>query len=139
MENCRILKQTKGRFMKQIIKHSNCCGLFLALCMMVLSGCSCSAPKPTPDSLAGFHVSSLGNLDSNKAITDDYKAYIQTLSPEERERNTDLIFFYEDGTGQHAVEIKIGLNGSNWHHILIYDKNNKRIKTIKYVSGSYAS
>ncbi|HSY16786.1 MAG TPA: hypothetical protein VK815_00565 [Candidatus Acidoferrales bacterium] len=107
---------------------------FLAAFVLV-AGC---ASKPTPDPLAGFHVSSLGNLDSNKAITDDYKAYIQKLSPDEQ-KYAGPIFFYEDGTGQHAVEIKIGLNNTAWEHVLIYDKGNKRIKTIKYSPGGYRS
>jgi hypothetical protein len=46
---------------------------------------------------------------------------------------------FEDGTGQHAVEIRIGLDATNWRHILIYDKNDNRIKTIKYADGHYAS
>jgi hypothetical protein len=129
--------------MKKIIKYSNCFGLVLALCTMVISGCSCSAPKPTPptpDPLAGFHVSSLGNLDSNKAITDDYKAYIQTLSPEEQKYlGPSPIGFFEDGTGQHAVQIQIALYGTWWFHDLIYDKDNKRVKTIKYAAGDYHS
>jgi hypothetical protein len=89
------------------------------------------------DPLVGFHFSSLNNLDSNKAITDDYKDYIQKLSPEERERVG--LKYFEDGTGQHAVRITIGLNGTVWRHVLIYDKYDKRIKTIKYASGDYAS
>ena len=105
---------------------------------MFLCGFGCSSSKPTPDPLASFHVSSLGNLDSNKAIIDDYKDYIQKLSPEER-RNLGPTFFYEDGTGQHAIDIAIGVNGRWWRHILIYDKDSKRIKTIKYATGYYAS
>jgi hypothetical protein len=98
----------------------------------------CVAPKPTPDPLAGFYVSSLGNLDNNKAIMDDYKDYIQkNLSAEER-KYAGPIFYFEDGSGQHAVRIEIGLNGTSWEHVLIYDKDNKRIKTIKYVAGHYA-
>jgi hypothetical protein len=54
------------------------------LLAMFLCGFGCSSSKPTPDPLAGFHVSSLGNLDKNKAITDDCNDYIQTLSPEEK-------------------------------------------------------
>jgi hypothetical protein len=124
--------------MKTSIKCSNYVGLVLALCVMVISGCSCSAPKPTPpmpDPLAGFHVSS---FDPNKAISDDYQDYIRTLSSGEQ-RSAGPIFYYEDGTGQHAVEIKVGLSGTVWLHILIYDKDNKRIKTIKHAIGHYAS
>ncbi len=48
----------------------------------------------------------------------------------------------EDGKGQHAVDIEMsgkgGIFKSLWRHILIYDKDNHRIKTIKYkLEGSY--
>jgi hypothetical protein len=105
---------------------------------MIFSGCSCSAPKPTPDPLAGFHEADLRDLHSNKIITDDYNAYIQTLSPEER-RHTSPTRIFEDGSGRHAVDVIIGINGRGWRHILIYDKDNRRIKTIKYATGYYAS
>ena len=124
--------------MKKLVKHSNKLTFALALCAMAISGCSCSAPKPTPDPLAGFHWSSLVNLDDNKTITDDYKNYILTLSPEEQRRAGPILYF-EDGTGQHAVDIEIGINGTSWKHILIYDKDDKRIKTVKYSPGGYAS
>lgn len=124
--------------MEKMIKYSNCIGLVLALCAIMVSGCSCSAPKPQPDPLAGWQVSDLKNLHDNKAITDDYKAYIQTLSLDEQ-KYAGPINFYEDGSGQHAVEIRIGLDGTEWRHVLIYDKDNKRIKTIKYEAGHYYS
>jgi hypothetical protein len=116
---------------------------YLALGILTLAsvfgfGFGCSSSKPMPDPLAGFHTSSLGNLDSNKAITDDYTAYIQTLLPEEK-KYTGPIQFFEDGTGQHAIQIQIALNGTWWFHDLIYDKDNKRVKTIKYSPGHYAS
>lgn len=126
--------------MKTTIKYIGYLGLVLALCAAVIFGCRCSTSIRTSDPLAGFHASSLGNLDSNKAITDDCNNYIKTLTPEEQKYlGPSPIDFYEDGTGRHAVEISIGLNGANWHHVLIYDKDNKRIKTIKYISGHYAS
>ena len=104
------------------------------LATMFLLGFGCNTSKPTPDPLAGFHFSSLNNLDSNKAISDDYKDYIQKLPPEEKGNAIPIVQYFEDGTGQHAVQITIGL-GTDWEHVLIYDKDNKRIKTIKYVSG----
>ena len=108
------------------------------LLAMFLSGFGCSSPKPTPDPLAGFQVSDLQNLVNNKVITDDYKAYIHTLSPKEQEfANVD--YYYEDGAGQHAILITIGLNHTNWRHVLIYNKDNKRIKTIKYADGGSMS
>jgi hypothetical protein len=31
------------------------------------------------------------------------------------------------------------LNGTAWNHVLIYDKDNKRVKVIKYVGYHYRS
>jgi len=107
--------------------------LFVAFAFFV--GC---ASKPTPDPLEGFHWSSLVNLDNNKTISDDYRNYIQTLSPDEQ-KSIAYIEYFEDGTGQHAVRITIGLNHTNWEHVLIYDKDNKRIKSVKYISGGSMS
>jgi hypothetical protein len=70
--------------MKIFFKYSNYFALVMALCIMVISGCSCGAPKPTPDPLAGFQPAALYTPETNKAITDDYKAYIQSLSSEEK-------------------------------------------------------
>ena len=47
--------------------------------------------------------------------------------------------FYEDGTGQHAVSFTIPVNGTDWGYVLIYDKNNKRVKAVRYVQGNYRS
>ena len=98
----------------------------------------CSASKPTPDPLAGYHWCSLVTLDSNKAISDDYRDYINKLPPEERKYVGPLQFF-EDVSGQHAIMIEVALNGTDWAHVIFYDKNNKRVKAIKYVAGHYAS
>jgi hypothetical protein len=125
--------------MKTIFKWPNHFWFALALCAMIFSGCSCAAPKPTPDPLAGFHEVDIQHLDSNKAITDDYKDYIQKLSPEETKYMGPNEFF-EDGTGQHAVRIETDINGTDaWYHVLFYDKDNKRTKVVKYFKGHYES
>ena len=46
--------------------------------------------------------------------------------------------FYEDVTGQHAVGFHIPHDGTWWGYVLIYDKNNKRVKAVRYVEGHYA-
>jgi ligand-binding SRPBCC domain-containing protein len=46
---------------------------------------------------------------------------------------------YENSAGQHAVKIETPVNGVYWEHVLIYDQNNKRIKTLKYFGGRYRS
>jgi len=81
----------------------------------------------------GYHV--------DQAITDDYQAYISALPSDERDvaKLTSFIDFREDGTGQHGVRISYQGGGDSWVIILVYDKNNKRVKTIKYLAGHYQS
>ncbi|MFZ0827850.1 MAG: hypothetical protein WAO02_10550 [Verrucomicrobiia bacterium] len=114
--------------------------VFLMLAAMFVIGFGCNIFKPMPDPLAGFHAGDFRTLDANKAITDDYKNYIQKLSPEEKKYlGPSPIDFFEDGKGQHAVRITIALNGTWWEHILFYDKNDRRIRVIKYSPGKYRS
>ena len=114
-----------------MIKYSNYFGMVLVLCVIVISVCSCSTSRPDP--LAGWQLDFAPHTDP--VIEKDYKEYIQKLNQDP----DPIIFFYKDGTGQHAVLIKMGINNQVWLHILFYDKNNKRIKVIKYVSGDYYS
>jgi len=103
---------------------------------MFLCGFGCSSSKPTPDPLAGWKMDFAPQLDP--VIAKDCQDYIQKLQPDEK-KSAQVNGYYNDGTGQHAVQITIALNGTWWRHILIYDKDNKRIKTIKYATGHYAS
>ncbi len=48
------------------------------------------------------------------------------------------VSYKEDRKGQHAIQIDIPLNGTYRHHVLIYDKDNKRTKVIVYELGHYA-
>ncbi len=52
-----------------------------------------------------------------------------------------VIDLLEDGTGQHAVSIEIFEKHKNasWHYVLIYDKENKRMRVIKYGYTRYMS
>ena len=91
------------------------------------------------DPLAGFHAGDDRTLDANKAITEDYKDYIQKLSPKET-RYLGPVFYFEDGAGQHAVRIESDIDGKDcWYHILFYDKDNRRVKVVKYFYGRYQS
>jgi hypothetical protein len=110
---------------------------------MVISGCSCSAPKPTPptpDPLAGFHEVDIQHLYDNKAITDDYNDYLQKL-PDKQKGYVGYKIFYENEAGQHVVNIQIfeGNKNASWNHVLFYDKDNKRIKSIRYNYNRYES
>jgi len=121
--------------MKNIINFRLSCLLFaLAISAIVVSGCSTS--KPTPAPLAGWKV--YYNHEPDQAIVKDYQNYIEMLSPEEK-KFAGIGQYYEDGAGQHAVEIQIPLNGTWRFHILIYDKDDKRIKVVKYSPGKYRS
>jgi len=109
--------------------------IFPFLLAMFLCGFGCSESKPTPDPLAGWQKDYTPQP-SDLIIEKDYLAYIHALSPDEQ-KSVGPVFYYKDGTGQHAVQITIGINGTVWRHDLIYDKDNKRIKAIKYASGDY--
>ena len=100
-----------------------------------LCGVGCSSSKPIPEPLAGWHTAS---KNPDQLIVNDYQNYIHTLSTEEQ-KFAGTILVFEDGTGQYAVRIEIGLSGTWWQHVLIYDKDDKRIKVIKYADGHYAS
>lgn len=111
--------------------------LCLLLAILIWTA-GCATQKPDP--LTGWtfrefdeylpirdqHHYSLDN-----AVTEDYQDFIT--------RNKlnllgAITGFYEDGTGQHAVKIVAFPPNQNsvWHYALIYDKDNKRIKIIKY-------
>jgi hypothetical protein len=108
----------------------------LMLMPMFILGFGCNTSKPTPDPLAGWQMDF--NSQPDQMIEMDYQDYIQTLTPDER-KFARAGHYYKDGTGQHALVVEIALNGTWWNHVLIYDKDNKRIKTIKYSPGSYRS
>jgi hypothetical protein len=105
----------------------------LLLAMLIwVAGCA------TPDPLAGWRSLGSDPNSVNKAIQVDYQDYIQKLPPEPRDYGSENSFF-EDGAGQHAVRIFIPTHRTSWLYILIYDKENKRIKVIKhkYLNGGY--
>jgi hypothetical protein len=109
--------------------------LFVLASMLWESGCETSTPDPT----AGWRILFSKDYDKlDKSILEDYRAYIEAL-PNGESRFVGPVTFLEDGAGQHAVRIEIALDGTDWAHVIIYDKNNKRVKIIKYVSGHYRS
>jgi hypothetical protein len=118
-----------------IISRFTFCFLLVA-CNCVVG---CTSLVHHSDPLAGWHHSfSQDPSKLDEVIVDDYQDYIHQLPARERKYVGD-IFFFEDGTGQHAVRISIPLDGTEWAHILIYDKNGKRIKVTKYRAGRYRS
>lgn len=99
-----------------------------------VAGC---ATQPEP--LAGWQpLFGRENEAENMVIKGDYQAYIQKM-PSSQSGFVGPIQLFQDGTGQHAVRIEIARNGTDWAHVLIYDKENKRVKVYRYVSGHYRS
>jgi uncharacterized protein YceK len=102
---------------------------------------------PDPDPLAGWK-SNFGTQ-PDKVIEEDYQDYIQKLPPDQRKAliiNHYMVQLFEDGTGNHAMQIKIVINGITpwhngtlWKHVLIYDKSNTRMKALKYENGHLRS
>ena|SRR5580704_691573 len=128
--------------MEKLRRHFK--GSALVFCILLAGfffGDGCALQKPPPDPLAGWKI--LLNRDREKlsqAIRDDYRDYIRKLLTKKNYFiNESNIWFFEDGTGQHAVRIEIPSNGIWFAHDLIYDKNNKRTKVITYKRGAYRS
>jgi hypothetical protein len=116
-------------------------GRFTPCVLLMASMCvvGCTSLTHHSDPLAGWHWTfSQDPAKLDRTIVDDYQDYIQQLPARERKHVGD-IFFFEDGTGQHAVRISILLNGTEWAHILIYDKDGKRIRASKHRAGRYRS
>ena len=132
---CRTLIEYPQEHMK-ITKLITYCLLMVFVC-----GLGCTTSKPTPDPLTGFHEAFKAPAES---IGSDYHNYMQNcmrnLSTEEiKNLGPYPASFFEGDMGQHAIKIKIGMKGDSWVHILIYDKDNRRVKTFKYVAGHYRS
>jgi hypothetical protein len=70
----------------------------------------------------------------DKAVITDYNDYIKELPQAERERVADVRYF-NDGAGQNAVAITVNGKDGSWTHVLIYDKQNKRLRVSKLAQG----
>jgi hypothetical protein len=92
--------------------------------------------KATPDPLVGWK---LDFKKPDQAIEKDFQDYLHTLPANESGYYQGPIFFYEDGTGEHAFRVETNPNNERWYHVLIYDKENKRIRLIKYCEGRIQS
>jgi len=83
-----------------------------------------------PAELKGWQASRL--LD--KVVITDYNVYIGALLPAERVGVADVRSFADD-TGQHAVAITVNGKDGSWMHVLVYDKQNKRLRVSKEIQG----
>ena len=110
---------------------------FLLATLVLVAGCA--TPKLNPDPLEGWKLCTSQEISHiDKTITDDYRNYIQNLLSKKSDFIVENNFWwFEDEAGQHAIMFKIPYNGVWLEHVLIYDKDNKRIKVIKYSGGKY--
>jgi hypothetical protein len=127
--------------MKTPVRHFiNHFGLmFLFLLAAVVWNIGCAGFVHHSDPLAGWNVDF--DHQPDQVIVIDYQDYIQKLPAKQREA-AYIKHFYKDGTGQHAVQIEVGINGivnGTWReHVLIYNKDDKRVKVMKYANGHYS-
>jgi len=65
-------------------------------------------------------------------ITDDIQSFINSLPQKSQVAGTRS--FFQDGTGRIGVSLEIfsTKQTSGWYYAIIYDKDRKRIKAIKY-------
>jgi hypothetical protein len=117
---------------------NNFAQIFLMLMAMFVLGFGCNASKPTPDPLAGWKTDF--HEQPSQAIEKDYHDFIQKLQSEGN-GPAAANGFLEDGTGQHAIVLEIFEYNKNasWQYALIYDKEDKIIKVIKYGYRKYQS
>lgn len=142
VENTKILINMRTTcFVKIPLKLliRKCAAIFLMFATVLFSGFGCDQSKPSlliPDPLRNFHDA---DLYSNKAIVDDYQAYILALPPK-GEKVSGPTLFYEGENGQHAVKAEVFTSGTTSEtYIFIYDRENKRTQVIKYHSNRYQS
>jgi hypothetical protein len=110
--------------------------ILLVAALYLTEGCALFIHHRDP--LAGWNVSSLDALASNRAITADYHSYIQKLPVNEKKLIGSIHFLEGDG-GRHAVKIEIDMHGTWREHVLFYDQINRRESVLKYVGGHYKS
>ena len=66
-----------------------------------------------------------------EAVVTDYNAYIEKLPPAERPGVAD-VKYYVDGAGRSAVAVLVHVGDTQWTHLLVYDKQNKRTAITKF-------
>jgi hypothetical protein len=105
--------------------------------IIVIAAFALFAGCRTPDPTIGWQKD-YGAADP--AIGKDYQAFIKTFKPE-GQRPTQVSGYFKDGTGRHAIDVEIFKYHQNasCSYFIIYDKDNKRIKILKYRCGSYQS
>jgi hypothetical protein len=84
-----------------------------------------------PEALKGWKTTN--DLPADTVVT-DYNEYIEKLPKAERPGVSD-VKYYVDGTGRNAVAVLVNLGDTQWTHLLVYDKQDKRTGVTKFVAG----
>lgn len=113
------------------------CALITALIFVV--GCTSPPTEQSPLNPAdGWKLLFSQDPDKlDKAIRDDYQAYIQNLPQAER-LYVGGVNLFGDGKGQHAVSIGVHHPPQQqWTHVLFYNRENQRVRVVKYFSARF--
>ena len=104
---------------------------------LVIGGCT---PRTNP--LKGWHgITAFVDAPVPDAIRHDAQDWFDSMSsiPKPGHGVDGLITYWEDGTGQHAVVVEAYREGICWRYALIYDRDNRRIRVLKYSTGFHQS
>ena len=109
-------------------------------CLLIVSVLGATGCTPHSDPMKDWkEVKPFSDPAVPESIKQDATTFFQTLSGQERSwwvNNGDFAATYwENGTGQHAVILKCPHDGECWCHALIYDRDDRRIKVLKYSTG----
>ena len=90
-----------------------------------------AAATAGPEALKGWKATN--DLPADTVVT-DYNEYIEKLPKAERPGVSD-VKYYVDGTGRNAVAVLVIVGDTQWTHLLVYDKQDKRTGVTKFVAG----
>jgi len=107
------------------------------LLMGVLTG-GCIGLGSYANPLAGWQFLSMSQVP--KVLTDDVGDFLRSL-PDQKGHDSGATIFFQDGTGQIGVSIGMYLTRKTvrWYYAIIYSKDYKRLKVIKYGYTWYMS
>jgi hypothetical protein len=129
---------------------------FCILALIAILAGGCVGPKPVSDPMSGLtrlpdrdQPYVMGGLwpDVDKSVIEDCQSFVHSLKVEGYYITDDQFCLFQNKSGQLVGLIEVQstnnppssdqLSHTSEHliHVLIYDKNNKRIKVIKYRTG----
>ena len=73
------------------------------------------------------------DLPADTVVT-DYNDYVEKLPKAERPGVAD-VKYYVDDDGRNAVAVLVNVGDTQWTHLLVYDKQHKRVEMTKFAAG----